>query len=307
MNDHSGHQDRPLLGILLMLGFCVLAPLGDAVAKLLSGAVPLAQLVFIRFALQALILIPIVIVTRRPWRTSGRVFKLVVWRTLLHIAGIAFMFTALRYLPLADAVAIAFVMPFLMLILGKYVLNEEVGLRRLMACVVGFVGTLMVIQPSFVEVGAPALLPLGVAVIFALFMLVTRQIAKDTDPIGVQAVSGVIGTGVIAVALFVGQSLNWPALSLATPDTLYWGLLLAIGVIGTAAHLVMTWSLRYAPSSTLASMQYLEIPIAALIGWLVFGDWPNGLAALGICITMAAGLYVVFRERASLQASQEVP
>ncbi|WP_299424805.1 DMT family transporter [uncultured Shimia sp.] len=307
MNDHSAHQDRPLLGILLMLGFCVLAPLGDAVAKLLSGAVPLGQLVFIRFALQALILIPIVIVTRRPWRTTGRVFKLVVWRTLLHIAGIAFMFTALRYLPLADAVAIAFVMPFLMLILGKYVLHEEVGIRRLMACVVGFVGTLMVIQPSFVEVGAPALLPLGVAVIFALFMLVTRQIAKDTDPIGVQAVSGVIGTGVIAVALFVGQSLNWPALSLATPNTQYWGLLLAIGVIGTAAHLVMTWSLRYAPSSTLASMQYLEIPIAALIGWLVFGDWPNGLAALGICITIAAGLYVVFRERASLQASQEVP
>lgn len=304
MNDHSAHQDRPLLGILLMLGFCVLAPLGDAVAKLLSGAVPLGQLVFIRFAIQAVILIPIVVLTRRPWRTSRRVFKLVVWRTLLHIAGIAFMFTALRYLPLADAVAIAFVMPFLMLILGKYVLNEEVGLRRLMACVVGFAGTLMVIQPSFVEVGAPALLPLGVAVIFALFMLVTRQIAKDTDPIGIQAVSGVLGSGFIAVALFVGQSLDLPALSLTSPDTQYWFLLLAIGVIGTAAHLLMTWSLRYAPSSTLASMQYLEIPIAALIGWLVFGDWPNGLAALGICIIMMAGLYVVFRERATLQASQ---
>lgn len=304
MNDHSAHQDRPLLGILLMLGFCVLAPLGDAVAKLLSGAVPLGQLVFIRFAIQALILIPIVIFTSRPWRTSGRVFKLVVWRTLLHIAGIAFMFTALRHLPLADAVAIAFVMPFLMLILGKYILNEEVGIRRLMACVVGFTGTLMVIQPSFVEVGAPALLPLGVAVIFALFMLVTRQIAKDTDPIGIQAVSGVLGSTFIAVALFVGQSLEWPALSLSSSGTQYWGLLLAIGVIGTAAHLLMTWSLRYAPPSTLASMQYLEIPIAALIGWLVFGDWPNGLGALGICITMAAGLYVVFRERATLQASQ---
>ncbi len=304
MNDHSVQQDRPLLGILLMLGFCVLAPLGDAIAKLLSGAVPLGQLVFIRFAVQALILIPIVIVTRRPWRMTPRVFKLVVWRTLLHVAGIAFMFTALRYLPLADAVAIAFVMPFIMLVLGKYVLDEEVGIRRLMACVVGFAGTLMVIQPSFAEVGAPALLPLGVAVIFALFMLVTRQIAKDTDPIGVQAVSGVIGSAFIAVALFVGQSLSWPALSLASPDNSYWGLLVAIGVIGTAAHLLMTWSLRYAPSSTLASMQYLEIPIAALIGWLVFGDWPNGLAALGICVTMAAGLYVVFRERASLQASQ---
>ena len=61
------------------------------------------------------------------------------------------MFTALQYLPLADAIAIAFVMPFIMLLLGKYVLDEEVGSRRLIACAVGFAGTLMVIQPSFVD------------------------------------------------------------------------------------------------------------------------------------------------------------
>jgi len=74
-------------------------------------------------------------------------------------------------------------------------------------------------------------------------------------------------------------------------------LLVAIGIIGTLAHLLMTWSLRFAPSATLAPMQYLEIPFATLIGWLVFRDLPNGLAAVGISITMAAGLYVVFRER----------
>ena len=70
-----------------------------------------------------------------------------------------------------------------LLLLGKYVLGEQVGPRRLIACVVGFIGTLLVIQPSFAQVGAPALLPLIVAVVFALFMLVTRQIAKETDPV----------------------------------------------------------------------------------------------------------------------------
>ncbi|WP_299354635.1 DMT family transporter [uncultured Shimia sp.] len=300
-------QDRPLLGIMLMLGFCVLAPLGDAVAKILGETVPLGQLLLVRFAVQALILFPVVLLTGRPWMMRGRVLGLVVMRTALHIIGIGAMFTALRYLPLADAVAIAFVMPFLMLLLGKMVLGEEVGSRRIMACVVGFVGTLLVIQPSFAEVGAPALLPLVVAVVFSLFMLITRQIAKQTDPISLQAVSGTMATVVILPLLFVGESIEIPELQVVSTDLTTSSLLLFIGVLGTLAHLLMTWSLRYAPSATLAPMQYLEIPFATLIGWLLFSDLPNGLAAIGICVTIAAGLYVVLRERTMSRAAPEVP
>ena len=154
-------QDNPLLGILLMIGFCVVAPMGDAVAKLLGESQPLGQMLIIRFAVQCVLLLPLVAVTGRAWRLSGRLLRLATLRTGLHILGIGMMFTALRYLPLADAVAIAFVMPFILLILGRYILGEEVGMRRLAACVIGFIGTLMVIQPSFAEVGLPALLPLG--------------------------------------------------------------------------------------------------------------------------------------------------
>ena len=96
-----------------------------------------------------------------------------VLRTLLHMSGIAAKFISLRYLPLADAIAIAFVMPFIMLLLDKYLLYERVGNHRLGASVIGFIGTLLVIQPNFAEVGAPALLPLFVAIVFALFTLVT--------------------------------------------------------------------------------------------------------------------------------------
>ncbi len=148
--------DRPFLGILLMLGFCILAPLGDSIAKILGGTIPLLQLLLVRFGMQAALL-PFT------WRAAtiadARILRLTLWRTLLHIVGIGAMFTALRFLPLADAIAIAFVMPFIMLLLGKYVLGEVVGARRLAACVVGFVGTLMVVQPSFAAVGSPALLP----------------------------------------------------------------------------------------------------------------------------------------------------
>ena len=293
-----------------MLGFCVVAPLGDAVAKLLSSAVPLGQLLFIRFAVQVLLLLPLVVLTRRQWRMNNRVLQLTFVRTLLHIAGIGAMFTALKHLPLADAVAIAFVMPFIMLILGKYVLNEQVGMRRLGACIVGFIGTLMVIQPSFAEVGLPALWPLMVAVIFAFFMLVTRQIAKETDPIGLQTVSGVMACVLLAPVLLIGDHFEVGALTIMAPDSYGWFLLFAIGGLGTVAHLLMTWSLRYAPAATLASMQYLEIPVATLFGWLIFDQLPNTLASVGIAITMAAGLYVILREQIAarqLSATKPVP
>ena len=286
-------QDRPALGVILMLGFCCLAPMGDAMAKLLGQSVPLDLMLLGRFAVQAIVLIPLVILTRRAWRMRGQVLVFAILRTLLHIAGIGAMFTALKYLPLADAIAIAFVMPFIMLLLGKYVLDEEVGPHRLAACVVGFVGTLMVIQPSFAEVGWPALWPLAVAVIFALFMLTTRKVAKATDPIALQAVSGVMATVVLLPLMLLGD----PAASFAAPGGSEWVLLGLIGLLGTGAHLLMTWSLRFAPSATLAPMQYLEIPVATAIGWLVFRDFPDTLASAGICVTIGAGLYIILRER----------
>ena len=290
-------QDRPVLGILLMLGFCVVAPMGDAVAKILGATIPLGFLLLMRFSVQVVALWPLVALAGRPWRMQGRVLRLTLLRTVLHIIGIGAMFTALIYLPLADAVAIAFVMPFIMLLLGKYILGEEVGMRRLLACVVGFIGTLLVIQPSFAEVGWPALLPLVVAVVFSFFMLTTRQIAKETDPIGLQMVSGVMAIAILIPALGFGHAYGIETLQAIWPTLHEAGLLLAIGLLGTAAHLLMTWSLRYAPSATLAPMQYLEIPVATVIGWLIFRDLPNTLASVGICITIAAGLYIIARER----------
>lgn len=301
--------DRPLLGIMLMLGFCVLAPVGDAIAKILGQTVPVGQLVLVRFAVQAAILIPLVWTTGRAWRTGRRVTVLTFVRTLLHIVGIGTMVTALKYLPLADAIAIAFVMPFIMLLLGHFALNEEVGSRRIAACAVGFLGTLMVVQPSFSQVGWPALLPVACAVNFALFMLVTRQIAKETDPISLQAVSGVMAVVVMLPLFWVLKDTGISQMQLVAVSSFDWTLLLGIGFLGTFAHLLMTWSLRYAPSATLAPMQYLEIPFATVLGFIIFGDLPNPLAAAGIAITMIAGLYIILRERATARAlaTQAIP
>ena len=295
-------HDRPYLGILLMLGFCVLAPLGDSIAKLLGGVVPLIVLLMVRFVVQAALLFPLYMARKISLKIPEGTGRLIWARSVLHILGIGTMFMSLRYLPLADALAIAFVMPFIMLLLGHFVLGETVGMHRFAACAVGFCGTLLVIQPNFIEVGAPALLPLATAVVFALFMLVTRKVAKSLDPVALQFIGGTQSSILLAPFLlaFLVQS------ELPDVDTYLVTLLALLGIIGTVAHLLMTWSLRFAPSATLAPMQYLEIPVGTAIGYVIFSDLPNGLAAFGICITIAAGLYIILRER-RLSTHPEAP
>jgi len=286
-----------------MLCFCVIVPFADALAKLLGSDFPLMQLILVRFLAQAILLIPLTVWMRAAFFPNARIFRLTAIRTGLQITGLALMFAALRFLPLADAVAIAFVMPFIMLLLGWFYLGEEVGLRRLSACAVGFAGTLMVVQPSFVDVGWPALLPLGVAIVFALFMLVTRQMARETDPIALQAATAILALPVLLPLAFLPSQGELSLVGWIAPRGWDVTLFILLGVTGAIAHLFMTWSLRYAPSATLAPMQYLEIPVATLVGLLMFGDLPDGLAAAGIVVTILAGLYIVARERAVSRAA----
>ena len=292
--DPSG--DRPLLGIALMCAFCLLAPIADSIAKILGDTIPLGQLLVARFGIQGFILAIVVWFSGLSLKMPWPVFRLAALRTVLHILGIAAMFTSLRYLPLADAVAIAFVMPFILLLISHWFLKELIGYHRIGACIVGFLGSLLVIQPSFQQVGAPALLPLVVAVVFAFFILVTRQLSRVTDPLSLQASNGLLGTAMLLLCFWWWPASDSSPFQWVTPDNTETWLLILVGVLGTVAHLLMTWSLRYAPSATLAPVQYIEIPLAAVIGWMIFGDVPNGIAAVGIAIIFCAGLYIVLRE-----------
>ena len=288
--------DRPIVGILFMVGFCVFAPISDSAAKSIANATPMVVLLLARYASQWLMTLPVVLLTDRHIATSWRVIRIIILRSLVHILGVAAMFGAYRYLPLADALAIAFVYPFIMLLMGHFFLGEQVGVRSMVGCTVGFLGTLLIIQPSFAAVGFPALLPLLVAFLFSLLVLLTRQIAKDYDPVCLQSMSGLTSVIMILTACALTFGMDIPDTRLVMPTPYQFLVLVFVGLFGTAAHLSMTYAVRFAPSTTLAPMQYIELPVATLAGWFVFNELPNGMAALGITVTIAAGLAVIYFE-----------
>ncbi len=175
--------DRILTGILLMLAFCVLAPLLDVCAKLAAeGGIPVGQITTARFGVQCLLMFPIVLVMRLSLRLTPRALALVTLRAgLLVFSTFAFV-SGVAVMPLADTLAIVFVEPFILLLLGWLLFGDQVGPRRIAACVVGFGGALLVIQPSLQAFGLVALWPLGTAFSFAFYMLVTGPCPAPCTP-----------------------------------------------------------------------------------------------------------------------------
>ena len=289
--------DRPLLGVVLMLAFCIVIPVSDGIAKLATDSLPVLQIVAMRFVLGSLLILPVIWATGRSLRLPPGTLGPAVARTACHVAAFVALLAALVHLPLAETMAIVFVQPFLMLLLGWALMNETVGPRRLAACVGGFAGTLMVIQPSFAQAGWVVVLPLFTAVGFTGFMLFTRRIAKACDPLSLQAVSGLLALPMLLPFLVLGPLVGLPDLAPVWPDGRGWALMWAIAGFATVAHLLMTLALRLAPAATLAPIQYMELPVTVVVGWWMFRDFPDGLALSGIAVICAAGLYMVHRER----------
>lgn len=290
-------QDRPVIGIALMVGFCVTIPFSDASAKLAAVTLPLAVLVLARMGFQAAAMTGLAWATGRSLRMNRRARGLVAVRSALNLVGLLAIFASFRFLPLADAIAIAYVMPFILFFLGHYVMGEEIGWRRVIAALFGFLGTLLVIQPSFAEVGAAALLPVLGALAFAVYILVTRVVSQEADSTAIQAATGWYSVAMIMPVIAAGSWLGVDDLRLVVPTPTEWMYLAGIGVFGTVAHLLMVQSLANAPAATVAPVQYLEIPVAAIIGLIVFDEFPNGLALVGIAAILGAGLYILWRER----------
>ncbi len=289
--------DRILTGVALMLGFCLTAPLLDVAAKLASHSIPVGQITTARFVVQCALMAPFLWVMDLSPRVARGQWMALFCRALFLLVATFCFIAAISVMPLADALAIVFVAPFIVLLVGKFYLGEDVGARRVGAAIVGFVGVLFVIQPSFAAFGAVALFPLGTAVAFAFYILVTRGLSRKVHPVTLQFHTGLIASLMCYPLMMLAQGSGSELLDPVWPIGIAWLWLLGVGFFATLSHIMMTYALSMAPSATLAPLQYLELPVATLFGYLVFQDFPNSLSLIGIVVIICAGLYMIHRER----------
>lgn len=286
--------------MIIMVSAMVFVPMMDVVAKMLSssGATSPATITWFRFVGQALLLAVLIPLTLGRHHLVSRFTLVNLIRGILVGTASLLFFVAIKYLPLADAIAIFFVEPMLLMLLSVLFLRETAGWRRGLAAFVGFCGALLVIQPSYAIFGPTALLPLATALLFAVYLILSRKIGAQEHPLTMQFWSGIGGAVACTIILLLGNLLGAEDFSLSLPEqaSVYLWLLL-IAVIATSSHVLIIIAFSMAPASILAPFQYIEIITMTIAGYLVFGDFPSPMKWLGIAIIVGSGLYIFLRER----------
>lgn len=299
----TSQTDRIPLGIALILAFCALAPLLDVASKLATATIPVGQITTARFVVQAVLMLPVVLIMRLPMRVTGVMACQILLRAIFLMLSTYSFVAAVSFMPLADALAIVFIEPFILLILGHLLFKDEIGPRRIAACAVGFLGALLVIQPSFAAFGLRALWPVATAVFFACYVISTRAMAAGMHPVTMQLHTAIAGSLLLVPLMFALDGSGLPEFDPVMPQGIVWLWLFGVGFWATVSHMCMTYALKFAPASTLAQLHYTEIAVSVTLGYLVFGDFPNPTAMGGIAIIIAAGLYVIYRERIAARRS----
>lgn len=282
-------KPRTIIGIALMLGAMAVLPFLDVVAKTLGQqGMPILQIVWARMAFGALLTLPFTLhhggaKAIRPDRPAYHTL-----RAALLIAATFLFFSALKYLPIADALAIFFVQPLILTAISPFVLKEKVGPRRWAAVAVGFAGTLIIIRPGFTELNPGTLLALGAGACLAVYFAMTRRISGSAPAMVTTFHTSLMGTLLIAL----------PVLLLWEPPTPgQWALLFLIGLIATTGHYLIVRAYDHAEASLLAPLAYTEMIMATAAGWWFFGDFPDGWTFLGTAILIACATYISVRER----------
>lgn len=290
--------ESPMAGI----GFVVLAvltiPSMDAVAKFISGDVSPGQIAWTQFLFLMLFMLPFARASAGSWRAMIPPRpRLNALRGPIHAIASFLFFGAIATMPLADALALAFVQPLFLTALSPIFLGERIGYRRWIAVGAGFVGALIIVRPGGGVFGWTAALPLASALIFSFFLIITRKVATASSATVTHCFAGLTGVLFMTGAMAVGSQFDFAPLKATWPSASIWLLLALASLIGTVAHLFLLHGYARAPASTLAPIHYLEIVSATALGYLVFGDFPGRWTWVGLAIVVCAGIYISYRER----------
>lgn len=287
MPETSPHLAR---SVIMLLGALFLFVLLDSTAKYLGARHPVPMLVWSRYMVHFLLMVIFLapsmrlrlVTTTRPARQIVRAVCL-LFTTFFAMAAFARM-------PLAETTAIVFAAPLMVTLLARPVLGEQIGFLRWAAVIIGFAGVLLIARPGSGLVTDGVLLALAAAVCYALYQILTRQLSSTENSVTMLFYTALIGT--------IGMSLALPWIWTGQMPGLLDALMItSLGIYGGVGHFLLIKAFRDAPASVLSPILYVQLILATLMGWIVFGHFPDSAALMGILTIAVAGAVIAFDSR----------
>jgi drug/metabolite transporter (DMT)-like permease len=284
-----------LRGILLIIGSTVFFSCSDVMTKFLSGSMPPAEIAWLRYLMFLLLVFAFLFQNGGGALLRSQKIGLQILRGFGMVGSTLMFTTGLRFLPVADATAIYFISPILIMALSIPFLGEVVRWRRWSAAFVGLLGVIIVIRPGTGAFGAAAFLPVLSATCWAA-AIVTRKMSGRDHPLTTLAYSALVGFLVLSVILpFVWVTPGWESV----------GIGLCVGIVSTIGHWLVILAYRHASASGIAPFSYVQLIWAGALGYLVFGALPDAWTILGAGIIAASGLYTAYRERVRAMSQRQ--
>jgi drug/metabolite transporter (DMT)-like permease len=280
--------ERALRGVMLAVSATFLFALADTLGKHLALLYAVTLVLAVRYVIN-LALITAIMAPRHGaalWH-ANRPYLMILRGLCLAMASISLLL-ALRVMPVGEAIAIIYISPFAVMLVAERLLGEKVSLIGWLGAVGGFVGVLLIMRPG------SGLDPLGVALTLfnaacaTAYVLLTRILTRTEA-----TMSMLFYTALVGAVIFTGMAIF--SLDGRVPGLGDAGLMLALGALATAGHLMFTSTYREASASLLAPVNYMHIVFAAILGWLVFDHLPDGWALTGMAMIILSGVVVALR------------
>lgn len=283
-------------GIILILATSVCFATLDTLSKLTNRILPVNEIIWGRYLFHGIALTLLI----GPKMKSGLVRTahpgMQILRGVILLVSSTLFMSALVYLPLAEAAAISFVAPLVLTALSVPLLGDQVRRSQWIAVAVGFGGVLVIIRPGGKLFDVATLLPLGCAISYALFQIITRKYAGRDSAYTTHFWTALVCTILASFTL----PFFW-----TTPDLWGWLAMIAMGLVGGGGHYLLIRAYENAPPSTLAPFSYAQLVWATCYSWLVFDHVPDAGSLFGMAIIVSAGLFAVWMQRRKMHADEE--
>ena len=260
----------------------------DTIAKYLSSDLSFFQITWARYFFTVFFTLPFMFFFFKKNLTWTAQPKLQIFRGLtLFFANVLF-FYSISVISMAKALTLAFVAPLITTALSPIFLDEKVGFRRWSAVLVGFIGSLIVIRPGFIDFNFASIAALGTGFFYGVYLIITRKLHSSDSPLLTLLFTGVVGAVVgsfLVPVVWINPTFN------------QWSLLALMGCFACLGHFFLILSLKYADASKLAPFGYFEIITNVILGYYFFADFPDHWTWAGLAIIMFSGIYIFIRDQ----------